>query len=188
MAAIAVLLVFAPMVRGATAVASVHVKLTADPTGMFFIGKPAVPIVRPHRITLGIARAGVTRTRLFGLGTGRVVFVGARARPFVLVGSPVVVVNSPGVAVGSPGVVVNSPGVVVGSPAVVVGAPAVVVGVPGVVVGVPGVGFHGPSVGVGVSPVVVVNGGGKHDNGRRNHGAGNGGGKHGGKHGGKGKR
>lgn len=171
MAALALLLVLSPVVRGqsASATASVHVKLAVDPTGMFLVGKPAVPIVKPHRITLGLSRGGVLRTRVFGLGAGRVVYVGQRAPTFILIGSPVAVVGTPvGVVgggsvgvVGSPGVVVGSPGVVVGSPGVVVnvGAPAVVVGVPGVVVG------GGVRV---VQPVVVVPGGGKHDNGKHN--------------------
>ena len=139
-AAIAVLLVFAPLSRAqvsASASASVHLKLKAEPGGMFLVGRPAVPIVRPHRITLGLVRAGTVRTRVFGLGVGRVVFVGARARPFVLVGAPMAVVG-----VGSPGVVVGSPGVVVGAPVVVVQAPQVVVGT-GVIVDVGGHGKHG---------------------------------------------
>lgn len=173
-AAIATLLVFAPVVRAASvsasASASVNLKLAPDPSGLFLVGKPSVPIVSPHRITLGLVRGGVVRTRVFGMGTGRVVFLGARARPYVLVGSPMVVVGAPGVVVGSPGVVVGSPGVIVQQPTVVVQQPGVIVQQPAVVVGfgMPGVVVARPSVHVGVSPVVVVGGGGKHDNGHHN--------------------
>lgn len=167
------LLVLSPVVHAAgvsvSASASVNLKLAPDPTGMYFVGVPAVPIVRPHRITLGLVSAGVVHTRVFGMGAGRVVFVGARARPFVVVGAPMVVVGGPGVAIGSPGVAVGRPGVVVGSPGVVVGAPGVVVGAPAVVVGAPGVVVGVPGVVVGSPGVVVVNGGkGHHDNGKHN--------------------
>ncbi|MEZ4298072.1 MAG: hypothetical protein R3B70_24180 [Polyangiaceae bacterium] len=150
-AAVAALLLVAPLAFAGVSLkasASVNLKLSVAPGGMYLVGKPAVPIVSPHRITLGLIRGGVVRTRVFGLGAGRVVFVGARARPFVVVGAPVAVV-APGAAVVVPGAAVARPGVVVQSPAVVVGAPAVVVRPPTVVVGAP----------VGV----VVKG--KHDNG-----------------------
>lgn len=130
----------------ASASASVNLKLIPEPGGMFFVAKPPAPIVRPHRITLGVPVAGVVRTRVFGLAPGGVVVVGARARSYVLVSSPAVVVGSPAVGVAAPGVVVGSPAVVVGAPGVVVGAPAVVVGVPA------------PVVVVAPSPVVVVPG------------------------------
>ncbi|MFO0588204.1 MAG: hypothetical protein U0441_11720 [Polyangiaceae bacterium] len=150
----------------ATASASVNLKLAPDPTGMYLVGVPAVPIVRPHRITLGLVNAGVVHTRVFGLGVGRVVFVGVRAVPIMVVGAPVAVVGAPGVVVGAPAVAVGGPGVVVGSPGVVVGAPGVVVGGPTVVVGAPGVVVGAPGVVVGSPGVVVVNGGkGHHDNG-----------------------
>ena len=167
-AALAGLLLVAPLAfagasigASASVSASVNVKLAPAPGGLFLVGKPAVPVVRPHRITMGLMHGGVYRTRVFGLAPGGVVYLGARARPYVLVGAPVAVVSAPGVVVGSPGAVVGAPGVVVGAPGVVVGAPAVVVGVsaPAVVVG-------GPRVVVGASPVVVVGGGGKHDHGR----------------------
>jgi hypothetical protein len=134
--AIASLLVLAPVVHAGASVsasASVKVNFTVAPGGMYLVGKPPVPIASPHRITFGLWRGGAVRTRVFGLGTGRVVFLGARARPFVLVGAPVAVV-APGAVVAAPGVVVGAPGVVVGAPAVVVQPPSVVVGVPGVVV------------------------------------------------------
>ena len=167
------LLVLSPVVHAAgvgvsaNVSASVNLKLAPDPTGMYLVGVPAVPIVRPHRITLGIMNAGVVRTRVFGLGVGRVVFVGARATPLVVVAAPVAVVGAPGVVVGSPGVAVGGPGVVVGAPGVVVGAPGVVVGGPTVVVGAPGVVVGAPGVVVGSPGVVVVGAGkGHHDNGR----------------------
>ena len=164
----------------ASASASVNLKLAPDPTGMFLVGVPAVPIVRPHRITLGLVNAGVVRTRVFGLGPGRVVFVGARATPIVVVGAPVAViggpavaVGGPGVVVGAPGVVVQQPGVIVQQPGVIVQQPAVVVGAPGIVVGAPGVVVGAPGVVVGSPGVVVVQGKGKHDNGHhRGHGKG----------------
>lgn len=167
----AVLMLVVPLAFGGASVsasASVNVKLSVAPGGMFLVGKPAVPIVSPHRITLGLHRGGLFRTRVFGLSPGRVVFVGARAKPFVFVGAPVV-------AVGVPGAVVAAPGVAVGAPGVVVGAPAVVVGAPGVVVGAPGVVVQGPTVVVGSPGVVVVKG--KHDNGNH-HGHHKGHGKH----------
>ncbi len=165
------MLVLSPVVHAAgvsvSASASVNLKLVPDPTGMYFVGVPAVPVVRPHRITLGLVSAGVVHTRVFGMGAGRVVFVGARARPFVVVGAPMVVVGAPGVAIGRPGVAIGRPGVVVGSPGVVVGAPGVVVGAPAVVVGAPAIVVGVPGVVVGTPGVVVVNGGkGHHDNGK----------------------
>ncbi len=98
---LATLLVLAPVVHAGASVsasASVKVNLSVAPGGMYLVGKPAVPIVSPHRITFGLWRGGALRTRVFGLGTGRVVYLGARARPFVLVGAPVAVV-APGAAV-----------------------------------------------------------------------------------------
>lgn len=162
----------------ASASVNVNVKLNPAPGGLYLVGTPVVPVLAPHRITLGLFSGGVYHTRVFGLGAGRVVFVGKRARPFVLVGAPMVVVGAPGVVVGAPGVVVQQPGVVVGAPGVVVGAPGVVVGAPGVVVGAPGVVVGAPGVVVG-SPGVVFVGGGKHDNGKHN---GWGGGGHGKRH------
>ena len=144
-------LAFAGASISASASASVNVKLAPDPGGLFLVGRPPVPVVRPHRITLGVMSAGVYRTRVIGLSASRVVYVGARARPFVLVGAPVAVVAAPGAAVVAPGAAVVAPG-------------AAVVGAPGVVVGGPQVVVAGPKVVVGASPVVVV--GGKHDNGR----------------------
>src|SRR5262245_34493516 len=102
---IATLLAVAPVVYAAgasvSASASINVKLNPAPGGLYLVGRPPVPIVRPHRITFGLHRAGVFRARVFGLGAGRVVFHGARARPFVLVGAPVAVV-APGAAVVAP--------------------------------------------------------------------------------------
>lgn len=168
LAVMAALLLVAPLAFAgasisASASASVNVKLAPAPGGMFLVGRPPVPIVRPHRITLGLRSAGVYRARVIGLAPGGVVFVGARARPFVLVGAPVAVVGAPAVAVGAPGAVVAAPGVAVAAPAVVVGAPVAVVSPPSVVVGAPAVVVGGPKVVVGASPVVVVKG--KHDHG-----------------------
>ncbi len=159
-----------------SASASVNLRLAPDPTGMFLVGVPAVPIVRPHRITLGLVQAGVVRTRVFGLGSGRVVFVGARATPVVFVGAPVAVIGAPGVVVGSPGVVVQQPGVIVQQPGVIVQQPGIIVQQPGIVVGAPAVVVGAPGVVVGAPGVVVVTGGkGKHDNGHHSgHGKGKG--------------
>ena len=182
--ALAALPMFAPAANaqsaGVSASASVNVKLAPDPTGMFLVGTPPVPIVRPHRVTVGLHRAGVVHTRVVGLQPAGVVYVGARARPYAWVSPPVAVIQPPGVVIATPAVVVDRPGVVVGAPAVVVdrpgviverpavgvvvGAPVVAVGVPGVVVGAPVVGVVRPHVVVAApAPVVVVKG--RHDNG-----------------------
>lgn len=173
--ALAALLMYVPAADAASASvsasASVNVKLAPDPTGAFLVGTPPVPVVRPHRVTVGLHRGPVFHSRVLGLAPTGVVYVGARARPLVLVASPVIVVDRPGVVVGSPGVivdrpsvVVDRPGVVVGAPGVVVGAPGVVVGAPAVVVGAPVIAVGGPRVVVGApSPVIIVKG--KHDNG-----------------------
>ena len=115
-AALAGALLLAPVAQaGATigASASVNVNLKAAPGGAYLVGRPPVRVVRPHRITMGLRHGGVYRTRVFGLGAGGVVFAGARARPYVLVGAPGVFVGAPGVVVGAPAVVVGAPGVVV---------------------------------------------------------------------------
>src|SRR5262245_53663876 len=141
--ALAALPMFAPAANaqsaGVSASASVNVKLAPDPTGAFLVGTPPVPIVRPHRVTVGLRHHGGYHTRVLGLQPAGVVYLGARARPYAWVSPPVAVVQPPGVVIAAPAVAVGAPGVVVGAPGVVVGAPAVVVGVPGVVVGAPGV-------------------------------------------------
>jgi hypothetical protein len=63
---------------------SVHVKLKAEPGGMFLVAKPARLILSPVRVTLGLLRGGVFRTRIFGMGPGRLVFAGIKAKPFHL--------------------------------------------------------------------------------------------------------
>jgi hypothetical protein len=116
-ASLAGVLLVAPLaLAGATigASASVNVNLKAAPGGAYLVGRPPVPIVRPHRITMGLRHGGAYHTRVVGMGAGGVVFVGARARPFMLVGAPVVVVGAPGVVVGAPGVVVAPTPVFVG--------------------------------------------------------------------------
>jgi hypothetical protein len=168
-AALAAVLLLAPLALAGASIsasASVNVNLKAAPGGAYLVGRPPVPVVRPHRITMGLHHGGVYRTRVFGLSPTRVVYAGARARPYVLVGAPVAVIAAPGVVVQQPGVVVQQPGVVVQQPGVVVGvqAPGVVVappvvavgvGVPGVVVGAPVGVVHHTRV-VAPSPVVVV--------------------------------
>jgi hypothetical protein len=182
LAALGLLLFAAPAVRAQSALVSASASATVDvnlhpaPGGLYLVGTPPVPIVAPHRITMGLWSGGVMRSRVFGLGPGHVVLVGARAVPFVVVGAPIVAVGAPGVAVGGPNVVVGAPGVVVAAPPpVVVGAPAVVVGVPGVVVAPPPVVVGAPVV-VGQPGVVFV--GGKHDNGNHNGWGGHGHGHH----------
>src|SRR5262245_3068438 len=107
LAALAAVALLAPLAfAGATigASASVNVNLRAAPSGAYLVGTPPVRVVRPHRITMGLRHGGVYHTRVFGMHPGGVVFVGARARPYAIVGAPGVFVGAPGVVVGAPGV------------------------------------------------------------------------------------
>jgi hypothetical protein len=79
------LVVFGLALEGdAAAGAHVHLKLKADASGKFFVGVPLHPIVAPVRLTLHLKHHGKFHTRLVGLGPGRVMFAGVKARPFKL--------------------------------------------------------------------------------------------------------
>jgi hypothetical protein len=86
MSLVVALLVAAGLSLGgdAAAGAHVHLKLKAHASGLFFVGVPLRPIVAPVRMTLHLKHHGKFHTRLVGLGPGRVVFAGVKAKPFKL--------------------------------------------------------------------------------------------------------
>lgn len=82
--ALVVVLLLLPLALSQDARAGGHlrIKLKAHASGAFLIGAPPVPIRAPVRFTLHLKHHGKHHVRLVGLGPGRVVHVGIKAKPF----------------------------------------------------------------------------------------------------------